>query len=167
VATCTGHDGKVYALATTSEFIFSGGLDGKIRVWEPLSGASVASFSDHSALVGLLQIHGNLLVAGSTDGAMSLWDARTLQRLRHVEFAHRSSLTAIDINRYAVITGSERALRLWPLGELRSDDEPPEPLVLSDKMDVVWRVAMGETLAAVAYQQMGITRIDILSFAPS
>ncbi|PJF19497.1 hypothetical protein PSACC_00686 [Paramicrosporidium saccamoebae] len=165
VATCAGHDGKVYSLAASDEYIFSGGIDAKIRVWRPLTGECVDVFSDHGALVGLLEIHGDYLVAGSTDGSLSLWNARTLHRLRFLELAHRSSITALGINRYAIISGSERALRLWSLVEMCSD-EPPEPLTLSDKADVVWRVVAGETTAVVAYQQTGITRIELINFAP-
>jgi WD40 repeat protein len=155
----------VYSLAASDEFVFSGGIDAKIRVWRPLTGECVDVFSDHGALVGLLEIHGDYLVAGSTDGSLSLWNVRTLHRLRFLELAHRSSITALGINRYAIISGSERALRLWSLVEMCSD-EPPEPLTLSDKADVVWRVVAGETTAVVAYQQTGITRIDLINFAP-
>jgi F-box and WD-40 domain protein CDC4 len=166
VSTCTGHDGKIYSLAATDEYVFSGGIDAKIRVWRPLTGECVDVFSDHSALVGLLDIYDDCLVAGSTDGSISLWNIRTLRRLCFLELAHRSSITALGINRYSAISGSERALRLWSLADMRSTDDPPEPLTLSDKADVVWRVVLGERMAAIAYQQAGITRIDLINFSP-
>lgn len=166
IAVCAGHDGKVYALAASHDHVFSGGIDAKIKVWRPKSGKCVDVFCDHSALVGLLEVHDGRLVAGSTDGSLSLWDTRSLTRIRHVELAHPSSITALGLNRHAIVSGSERALRMWSVPELRSD-EPVESQTLSDKTDVVWRIAMGETVAVVAYQQAGITRMDILNYAPS
>lgn len=165
VAVCAGHDGKVYSVAASSDYIFSGGIDAKIKVWRPQSGRCVDVFCEHSALVGLLEVHDGTLVAGSTDGSLSLWNAKTLTRIRHVELAHHSSITALGLNRYSIISGSERALRMWSVPELRSD-EPVESQTLSDKTDVVWRIAMGETVAVIAYQQAGITRMDILNYSP-
>lgn len=166
-AVCAGHDGKVYSVATSSEYIFSGGMDAKIRVWRPTDGELVDVFSEHSALVGLLEIRdARHLVAGSTDGSLSLWDIRRLRRIRHLELAHRASITALDCNRHAIISGSERSLQLWSLPDLLRIDEPAESISLSDKMDVVWRVTMGEVYGAIAYQQAGVTRLDILNFHP-
>lgn len=165
VATCQGHDGKVYSLAASRQYVFSGGTDTKIRVWRPLTGECVDVFSEHSGLVGLLQVKGDVLVAGSTDGALSLWNISSLTRIRHIEYAHKGSVTALDFNSHVLFSGSERSLRSWSIPELRGD-EPPESNIISDKMDVVWRIVVGETHAAIAYQQAGITKIDILSFAP-
>lgn len=165
VSVFRGHDGKIYSVAASPEYIFSGGIDSTIRVWRPLTGECVDVFSEHAALVGLLRVCGDLLVAGSTDGSISLWNCRTLDRVRHIELAHRSSITALDHNQFALLSGSERALRLWPLCELASE-EPAEPLNLADKAEVIWRIAAAESHAAVAYQQAGTTRIDILNFAP-
>jgi F-box and WD-40 domain protein CDC4 len=194
------HDGKVYSLAATRQFIFSGGMDAKIRVWSAKTGAPIDVFSDHSALVGLLEVRGNHLVAGSTDGSISLWDTRTLRRIKHIELAHRASITALDLNRHVVISGSERGLRLWSIAEMTIagggggggggtigareagegssttatvckgsgglPEEPVDPISLSDKPEVVWRICMGDRVAIVAYQQAGITRLDHYDFGP-
>lgn len=173
ISVCTGHDGKIYCLAATEEYVFSGGIDARVKAWCPLTGQCIATFTEHAALVGLLELHGNNLVAGSTDGSLSVWNVQTLQRVRHVEMAHRSSITALSLNRYALFTGAERSLRLWNLAELCCSntlalaEEPVESLIVSEKPEVVWRVVLGEAIAIIAYQQAGSTRIDILNFSPS
>lgn len=167
VSTCTGHDGKVYSLAASRDHIFSGGMDNKIRVWEPFTGSPLAVFSDHNSLVGLLQRRGKRLVAGSTtDGAVSIWDCDRLQRAGHIERAHLSSITSLDHNRYAIVTGAEGCIKLWPLYEIDAE-EPAEPIEISDKTDCVWKIVCGDLYAVIAYQQSGMTRIDFLSFHPS
>jgi len=162
-AVCEGHDGKVYSVVATENYIFSGGMDAKIRVWRPIDGELVDVFLDHSSLVGLLEVRGDHLVAGSTDGSLSLWDVKTLRRIKHLEYAHRSAVTALNLNNYAVLSGSERCLQVWPVSEL-CNEEPVESIVLSEKMEVIWRIVASELYAVIAYQQAGITRMDIYSF---
>lgn len=170
VAICAGHDGKVYSVATTRNYIFSGGIDGKIRVWNPLTGEPLEVFSDHTALVGLLSVNprGDRLVAASTDGSLSLWDTKTLNRLRHIELAHRASITALGINNQVVISGAEYSLKLWPLSELTANtvDDPVEPILLADKMETIWKVEVGEAYAVVAYQQAGESCLGLYNFQP-
>lgn len=176
ISVCEGHDGKVYAVAASAEHVFSGGVDTTIRVWDPLRGECVQVLGEHNSLVGLLSIHGSILVAGSTDGSISVWDVGPMamgsgsrfRRIRHLEYAHGASVTALGANRYAIISGAEGSLRLWSLEELQAaSDEPVESQLLSSKTEVVWRIVLGETMAAIAYQQAGVTRIDFINFSPT
>lgn len=168
---------KIYAVASSERYVFSGGMDTKIRVWDPCTGKLVDEFSDHSALVGILTVSDGVLVAGSTDGSISVWDAQRLVRLRHLEAAHNRSITALEHNGEAIISGSERAIKLWPMADFQREFEDssslernwgdgPSPRILIDKVDVVWRIAVGRLHVAMGYQQGGSSRIDIFSFAP-
>jgi WD40 repeat protein len=164
-------------------------MDATIRVWNPKTGKLLSQLTGHSSLVGLLKVNGDYMVAGSTDGSISFWNARTLKNIRHIENAHRSSVTAIDFNRFAVVSGSEKTLCLWPLNpttlNLRDQDRYDynkltleklgderilsvgEPVYLTDRVDVVWRIVMGDTHLTVGYQEAGLTLLDVYNFSPS
>lgn len=172
---------KIYSVAVHNDQIFSGGMDALIRVWNPRTGECINQINEHSSLVGLLKINDDYLVAGSTDGSISLWNALTLKKIRHIEGAHRSSITSIDFNRFAIVSGSERSIYLWPLirgsGECSENSsmdsecsndvvELGNPICLTERGDVIWRIVMGETHLVVGYQEVGNTLVDVYNFSP-
>jgi len=181
-----GHDGKIYSVASSRRLVFSGSIDAKIRVWEPLSGKCLAVLDHHAGLVGLLHARNNLLVSGSTDGSVAIYRiSKTKTRhIGHLPNAHRTAVTALDHNgRVALVTGSERAIMLWPLAAIikqytqaaHQKNSPQQhqqhpvlsPICLSSSCDVVWRVSVSATTAVLAYQQGGTTRLEIIDYSPS
>lgn len=171
-----GHTNKVYAVTSTKGKIFSGSLDGTVRVWDIEIGECIKTFEGHRSLVGLVQAKENLMknvvVSGSTDGSLQIIkkvsesgvEGEELYETAILPSAHPSSITSLDFNRNFLVTGSEGVVRLWSLESGR-----PEPCLLAnliENLDMVWRVAVNDNLAVIAYQVQGQTRLAIFNFAP-
>lgn len=165
-----GHANKVYAVSSTKDQVFSGSLDGTVRVWDIVSGECTKKFEGHRSLVGLVQAKENLMknvvVTGSTDGSLQIIK-RTADEVYETAIlptAHPSSITSLDFNRNFLVTGSEGVVRLWSLESGRA--EPCLLANLIENLDMVWRVAVNDNLAVIAYQVQGQTRLAIFNFAP-
>ena len=165
MSVCEGNNGKVYSIATSGEFIFSGGMSSSIRKWNGLTGEKVNEYSDISGLVGHIEIRDKYLVAGNTEGQLCFYDLSNDESLLSIEKAHAGSITALSFNKHAIVTGADRSLKLWPVNEIFSD-EPIVPLLLYDKPEVVWRIHLGETVAITAYLNRGLSCIEVLDFTP-
>lgn len=174
LATLSGHTNKVYAVTATHDLILSGSLDGTVKIWDPCTGSSIQTLLGHRSLVGLVlakpDLQDSFVVSGSTDGSLQLINAQAAGQglpASHVLIsnAHPSSITSLDFNRRFMISGSEGLVRLWSLPE--AGGEPRVIAKLVDAMEMVWRVAVSESLAVVAYQLKGLTRLAIFNFAPT
>lgn len=174
VAVLSGHTNKIYAVTATNTSILSGSLDGTVKIWYPQTGACQQTLLGHRSLVGLVlakpELRKSFVVSGSTDGSLQLINPAGVDQglpASHVLIpsAHDSSLTSLDFNRRFMITGSEGLVRLWLLPEGPGEPKPLAKLV--DAMDMVWRVAVSDNLAVVAYQLKGQTRLAILNFTPT
>lgn len=175
--------------------IYSGSMDSTIRVWSAHSGSCLQIISGFKSLVGLMEIKRvmdrSVLVAGSTDGSIQVWDAARLQPLAHAPSAHHNSITCLAFNGSALVTGSEGIVRMWDLhallrhpphdtdrlaelgdGETSCGASKPVPALknignLIEQVDMVWRVAVSDRFAVIAYQSHGSTRMRIMDFLPS
>lgn len=169
-----GHTNKVYAVTSAKGKVFSGSLDGTVRVWSIESDECVKKFEGHRSLVGLVQAKEdlmlNVVVTGSTDGSLqiikkvSVSEGEDLYETAILPSAHPSSITSLDFNRNFLVTGSEGVVRLWSLESGRA--EPCLLANLIENLDMVWRVAVNDNLAVIAYQVQGQTRLAIFNFAP-
>lgn len=198
-ASATRDDGYDVDPAIHAEtLIYSGSMDATIRVWSARSGSCLQIISGFKSLVGLMEIKRvmdrSVLVAGSTDGSIQVWDAARLQPLAHAPSAHHNSITCLAFNGSALVTGSEGIVRMWDLHALlrhppQDADKPAEPAEpdddgtpcgaarpvpalknignLIEQVDMVWRVAVSDRFAVIAYQSHGSTRMRIMDFLPS
>jgi len=159
-----GHTDKVYSVSSHGDKIFSGSMDGTVRLWSPSLSHPERIIYGHRGLVGNLHILGNLIASASTDGSVKVWDIKKQQPILSLPTAHPTSITTIDMNRWALITGSDGYCRLW---------EPITGRMIADLSFsaasagpcLVWRVALGEALCAVAYRSDGTTHLDIYNYA--
>lgn len=158
-----GHTDKIYTVACSNDRIYSGSMDGTVRMWSPSSSHAVRIIYGHRGLVGNLMVQRNLIASASTDGAIKIWDAQKQQLILNLPTAHPTSITTIDMNRWALLAGSEGFCRLWdPItGKLLADYTFT---VFSYTPSLVWRVAMGEFLSAVAYRSEGATYLDVFDY---
>ena len=210
----SGHDNKVYSVSvchvpangmshsTSSDtidydndsaihrdtLIYSGSMDSTIRVWSARTGQCVHVISGFRSLVGLMEIRRvgglHVLVAGSTDGSIQVWDAGHIRLLAQVQSAHHNSITCLAFNSVALVTGSEGIVRMWDMRdllrqcELLEGDEHQHAMAaqpsqlkiignLIEQVDMVWRVAVSDRFAVIAYQFHGSTRMRVMDFMPS
>lgn len=155
-----GHSDKIYAVASANNRIYSGSMDGTVKLWRPDDPQCYRTICGHRSLVGNLKVYDRLVVSASTDGAIKVWDTTRKTTVLNLPSAHPTSITTIDMNRWALITGSEGFCRLWdPItGHLLADYS-------SAGTGMVWRVAIGEVTAAVAYRLDGITYVDFFEYS--
>ena len=169
--------------------IYSGSMDSTIRVWSARTGQCLHVISGFRSLVGLMEIRQigglHVLVAGSTDGSIQVWDAGQIRLLAQVHSAHHNSITCLAFNSVALVTGSEGIVRMWDMRDLlhqcellEADDYhqhvlAPQPTQLKiignliEQVDMVWRVAVSDRFAVIAYQFHGSTRMRVMDFMPS
>lgn len=60
----------------SSRYVASGCIDGKVRIWDSLSGACAREFSGHADVVQSMAItaDGNTMVSASSDGSARVFD---------------------------------------------------------------------------------------------
>jgi WD40 repeat protein len=122
-AALKGHDGHVFALAFSPDGkrLFSAGADKTIRVWSVEQGLQIGSMVGHENVVYSVAFSGRsgpkregeapadlaVLVSGSADGTVRVWDADTGKELNSRKFADRV---------FAVAVTADGSLKLWRPG---------------------------------------------------
>ena len=180
LATLVGHEKEVRAVAFVSgapgekeggsggekQLVVSGGVDGKVLVWDAWSGARVATLDGHTAPVGHVVVvtdggaDGGTLVTAGADGAIRAWGIGGEWRLFWaLTEAHEYAVTSIKANGgYMISGGSDGRVRLWELdaGRMLKD--------VGEKAEAVWSVGFKDVTqkgVVVASRQSGSTVLDV------
>jgi WD40 repeat protein len=81
-----GHSKEVYAVAFSPDdkgrWIASGGEDGKVKIWDSQTGKLLRTFRGHTDLIFSVEFSppdGRLLVSGSRDHTVKVWDLSKLE----------------------------------------------------------------------------------------
>lgn len=81
-----GHSGPVYACRFTpdGQFLFSGSMDGTIRLWSLGTFSSLVAYRGHNGPVWDVDVgpSGHYFVSGSADRTARLWSTQGMQPLR-------------------------------------------------------------------------------------
>ncbi len=114
----------------------------------------------HTSLVGQLQLSGDILVTGGSDGrviAFNLADGTCIHRL----CAHDNSVTCLQFDdRFIISGGNDGRVKLW---DFRTGAFVRE---LSRPGEAVWRVSFRDDQCAVLLQRELKTILEVISFKP-
>ncbi len=107
-------------LAGSQSAVYAGGLQGKLRVWQPGSSSAVTLQGGHGPLPVLCvaaQPDGRRVVSGCFDGSLAIWDTSDHKLLKKLP-AHRHQINQIAIDPASAIvatTSLDSTVRLWDL----------------------------------------------------
>ncbi|KIV97550.1 hypothetical protein, variant 1 [Exophiala mesophila] len=154
-----GHTQKVYSVVLdhARNRCISGSMDNMVRIWDLNTGSMKYTLEGHTSLVGLLDLNCDKLVSAAADSTLRIWDPENGQ-CKATLSAHTGAITCFKHDGQKVISGSDRALKLWNIktGECVKD-------LLSD-LSGVWQVKFNERRCVAAVQRDGLTYIEVLDF---
>ncbi|KAK0475868.1 cell division control protein 4 [Armillaria novae-zelandiae] len=155
----TGHTQKVYcvALEPKQNQAYSGSMDGTVRVWNLQTGQCQHTLIGHTSLVGLLGLSPSYLVSAAADATLRIWDPDTGE-LKHTLAAHTGAITCFQHDEFKVLSGSDRALKLWNIRE---------GTVIKDLLTGitgVWQVVFEGRWCVSASNKNGTTVLDVWDF---
>jgi len=109
-----GHEQKVWCIVYDPlKFIAaSGSMDASIRIWSTLTGSCLHTIKIHTSLVGLLRLEHNLLVSGSADSRICIFDSSTGSLLKEIQTKRFSAVTALWSDGFKVVYPQEGNVRV-------------------------------------------------------
>ncbi|TDD44003.1 TIR domain-containing protein [Nonomuraea terrae] len=118
VRTLQAHRGRVYAVTFAGELLATGAADGKVVLWDSLTGRRLHTLRGHPDGVWPVRFDptGELVAAGGADGVVRVWETAT-GRPVHELAGHRAPVYTASFGRSALVTGdSAGVVRVWDLG---------------------------------------------------
>lgn len=119
VGTFRGHNGVIRALASKGPYIFSGGSDHCIKVWDikdkdlKNSTGCIATLTEHSGDVHALCTCGRFLYSAGTDKSIKVWNIDNLQFHTSREDAHSDVIGALISTGKYIFSGSYSSIKVW------------------------------------------------------
>jgi F-box and WD-40 domain protein CDC4 len=106
--------------------------------------ACLAVLQGHTGLVGQLQLRGDTLVTGGSDGAVLVWSLLTMALIHRMPVSSENSVTDLQFDHNRIISGgADGTVRVWDrsTGELIRE--------LGDRSGRVWLLDMSESMAVI------------------
>ncbi|HEY9636657.1 MAG TPA: WD40 repeat domain-containing protein [Coleofasciculaceae cyanobacterium] len=149
IRTFTGHSGSIYALCLSPDgrTLVSGGRDTTLKVWNldtvgssnsisptrrVIGDALIYTLTGHSESINCAAISpdGQLLISGSEDNTIKLWDLHTEECLATLE-GHEAGVKSLAISSdgQLLVSGSaDHTIKLWQLPNDANEPICPDPI---------------------------------------
>jgi F-box and WD-40 domain protein CDC4 len=115
----------------------------------------LAALQGHTSLVGQLQMRGDTLVTGGSDGGVRVWSLTKYQAIHRLA-AHDNSVTSLQFDDTRIVSGgSDGRVKVW---DLKTGAHVRDLCKLADS---VWRVVFEEEKAVVMANRDGKTVMDV------
>lgn len=115
----------------------------------------LAILQGHTSLVGQLQMRGDTLVTGGSDGSVRVWSLEKMAPIHRLA-AHDNSVTSLQFDDTRVVSGgSDGRVKIWDLktGHLVRE--------LIAQGEAVWRVAFEEEKCVALALRQGRTVMEV------
>jgi F-box and WD-40 domain protein CDC4 len=124
----------------------------------------LAVLQGHTGLVGQLQLRGDTLITGGSDGSVHVWSLLKMAPIYRIPSSSKNSVTSLQFDHNRIISGGDGTVRVWDrsTGELVRE--------LGDRSDRVWRVHMSESMAVIVRSNSNKLMLEVkdsLSRRPS
>lgn len=151
-----GHSQKVYSVVLDHKRnrCISGSMDSFVKIWDLDTGACLHSLEGHTLLVGLLDLHDELLVSAAADSTLRIWNPDN-GKLKHTLSAHTGAITCFQHDGRKVISGSEKTVKMW---DVNTGDHVQD--LLTD-LGGVWQVKFDERRCVAAVQRDNLTYVEV------
>ena len=119
-----------------------------------------AILQGHTSLVGQLQMRGDTLVTGGSDGSVRVWSLISNQPIHRLA-AHDNSVTSLQFDDARIVSGgSDGRVKIW--------DTNTGCLIreLSQPAEAVWRVAFESERCVVMASRGSRTIMEVWDFTP-
>ncbi|MFY3284674.1 TIR domain-containing protein [Achromobacter xylosoxidans] len=161
-----GHTTRVNCVEILATMIFSGGVDGTIRVWDTHTSRCLRVLEGHTGPVGCLAIDpkGDRLLSGSDDRTIRLWDMNTGMCLRVFD-AHTDSIRNLAWHPDGclfVSGGKDAVLRVWNKNEIK-----PLRVLDGNESDVLDITFLNTTIRSADLNSIYTWQLDPALFQPT
>jgi F-box and WD-40 domain protein CDC4 len=171
-----GHSGRLYALSVYRHFIYTAGMDHRVKKWNIMTGECVCDILTSQTLIGMMSVHNDRLVTGSTDGKVCVFDCVRDELLFTIQIESSNSesiniqnqnnthpppaITSVSLNDSFVVVTSDCSAYIFSLLDGNEVHHIP------DASGVVWRGTCTEGSCFIAYQKDDSTRLLAADYRP-
>ncbi|KAI9675497.1 MAG: hypothetical protein M1829_003301 [Trizodia sp. TS-e1964] len=137
------HRECIYTIQYSALHLVSGSRDRTVRVWDLDRRRLIRTLVGHQASVLCLQFdespEEDVIISGSSDTAVIVWQFSTGQLIKRIENAHRESVLNLRFDKKHLVTCSkDKTIRVWSRKSLRpTDRDYPLPQNLAQSVGAV------------------------------
>lgn len=116
----TGSNQVIWSVDITpnNRYLISGGVDGFTKVWDAVSGDSIANYNSHTSHLRSVRVSpdGKLMISGSLDGTLRQYSTNNFEEFVSVVINHEAAVLSVDYSpdsKYIVSSGRGNFFKVW------------------------------------------------------